>query len=90
MIKKKQSHLPLANFLLRDVHVVDPYSGKDLSQDLAIKEGLVTDASRAGDLPEINASGIRSELPKRRQGDDKHIDHRLLPLRMIPVPSYLH
>ncbi len=58
MMKKKQSHLPLANFLLRDVHVVDPYSGKDVYQDLAIKEGLVTDASKAGDLPEINASGL--------------------------------
>ncbi|MDD4540670.1 MAG: dihydroorotase, partial [Eubacteriales bacterium] len=55
MIKKKLSHLKAANFVLRNVRVVDPYSGKDELGDLAIKEGIVIAADEADTLPEIDA-----------------------------------
>ncbi len=58
MIKKKTSHLPLANFVLRGVRLVDPFTKRDEFLDLAIKEGVVIEAGAADTLAEIPADGL--------------------------------
>ena len=57
-MRKKFSHLDLANLLLRDVRVVDPFTGVDRRQDLAVKDGQIVAASAADDLEEISATGL--------------------------------